>query len=413
MKSKQIPLPVLGVDVLSDETAMSDKVVREAANVDLGRSGAFSRRDGYARVVSGDDFHSLEYLPQRGWTVVARRDRLYRLNLTTYELTLLASLDSAHPLRYTEYNGNFYFSSRTTSGWVPAGDTVPRRVGVPTPYVAPSLSAGNGSLPAGTYGLVITLEDSRGEEGGATPVQTIELTAAGGILMANLPQVSGWAVNAYLTSADGEILYHGARFPAVFSTYLLTQPANGRVCSTQFLTPLPAGEFLCWHAGRLYTALGDSLAFSQPMRPHLSDAAHDRIPFQAISFIESVGTGIFVGDSRGVWFLAGEDPSKFALRRASAATAVHGSSILAQGRHFPEKKAPADEPVALWLSDVGYLLGRSDGQVVELEPDRIRIPSPLAGRSAFLLRKGIKQVVTPVNSVAVKVSGAAHDSATS
>lgn len=413
MKSKQIPLPVLGVDVLSDETAMGDRVVREAANVDLGRSGVFSRREGYTRVVTGDDFHSLAYLPQRGWTVVARRDRLYRLDPVSYDLTLLASLDSAHPLRYAEYNGNFYFSSRTTCGWVPAGETVPQRTGVPTPYVSPGLSLGNGALPAGTYGAVITLEDARGEEGGATAVQTIELPAAGGILLSGLPQLAGWAVNAYLTSADGEVLYHAARFPAVFSSYLLTQPAVGRVCSTQFLTPLPAGEFLCWHAGRLYTAIGDALAFSQPMRPHLSDPAHDRIPFQAISFIESVGSGIFVGDARGVWFLAGEDPSKFAMRRVSPAQAVHGSSVLAEGRHFPEKKAPADEPVALWLSAVGYMLGRSDGQVVELEPDRVRIPSPLTGRSAFLLRKGMKQVVTPVNSVAVKVSGAAHDSATS
>lgn len=221
----------------------------------------------------------------------------------------------------------------------------------------------------------------------------------------------GWAVFVYITSADGDVLRYAAELPAVFPTYVVAETAQGGQLDTRFLTPLPAGDFICWHNGRLYTAKNGALYFSEAMRPHLHNPAHNVIPFSGhIAFVESVGDGLYVGDSRGVWFLSGNDPAKFEQRRVSSCRAVVRSSIMVPPEHFPPKQVPVDSPVAVWLSTSGYVVGMPGGTTVELQPDRLKVPSGLVGRSAFLLREGRKQVVTPVNSTSTATFGTAVDS---
>ena len=409
-QTKPYPLPIIGVDILSNETALVKGAVRSAVNVDIDRAGRFKRRVGYTRRIDASGMHSLYYAAQKGWMLVAHNAELFRLNTSTYELTSLATLNSADKLAYTEYNGNLYFTNKTTIGWVPSDSTTARPVGVPTP-TTPTLSSALGGLLPGKYGVSITFIDDRGEESGATELQVIDLPDGGGIQLSNLPQRMGWTISVYITSADGDVLRRAVSFPAVFPTYVVTDTAQGGPLSTRFLAPLPPGDFICWHSGRLYTAKDGTLYFSEAMRPHLYNPAHNVIPFSGyISFVESVIDGIYVGDSRGVWFLSGTDPVKFEQRRVTSCRAVAHSSIVVPPEHFNPKQIPAESPVAVWLSTSGYVVGMPGGVVVELQPDRLRIPNRLVGRSAFLLRDGCKQIITLVNSTSTEVFGAAVDS---
>lgn len=411
-KNKPFPLPVAGIDLLSDETALLKGAVRSAVNVDIGREGRFQRRSGYARHVAQPGMHSLFYAAQKGWTLVARDSTLYRLDMDSYAQTTLATLNSSDMVMYTEYNGNLYFTNRTTLGWVPSDSTTARTVGVPVP-TTPTLSAADGGLTPGKYGAVITFTDDRGEEGGASELQVIDLSAGGGIRLSNLPQRIGWTLSAYVTSADGDVLRRAASFPAVFPTYVVADPSQGGEVDTQFLIPLPPGDTVRWHNGRLFTAKDGALCFSEPLRPHLHNPAHGVIPFSGhIAFVESVGDGIYVGDSRGVWFLSGNDPVKFEFARVSANRAVTRSSIMASPKHFDSRLVDTEVPVAVWLSTAGYVVGMPGGRVVELQPERVVVPPGLTGRSVFLLRNGRKQVITPVNSVSTSTAalGTAVDS---
>ena len=128
-QTKPYPLPITGVDVLSSETALAKGAVRSAVNVDIGRAGRFKRRAGYTRRMATPGMHSLYYAAQKGWTLVARDAELFQLNTSTYGLTSLAALNSADKLAYTEYNGNLYFTNKTTIGWVPSDSTMARPVG--------------------------------------------------------------------------------------------------------------------------------------------------------------------------------------------------------------------------------------------------------------------------------------------
>lgn len=396
---KNLPLPAAGVDLLSEETALIAGAVRSAINVDISRGGHFSRRAGCTRRVAVPGLHSLFYSVQRGWTFVGRDALLNRMDTTTYEMTPMYNLGSAHLIDYTEYNGNVYFTNRTAIGWVPLGSTAARQVGVPKPPAPELVAVSQGPLLPGKYAVAITLLDDRGEEGPASDVGIVNLPEGGGIRLQGLPQNIGWSVGVYITSADGDVLRQAALVPAVFPTYLVATDAEGQILDTQHLVQLPPGNFIRWHNGRLLVARGAELLLSEPMRPHLHNPAHGVIPFTGVvAFVESVADGLFVGDANGVWFLSGTDPSRFEQRLVSRCRAVPRSSLMMAPEHLPQDRVQTDQPVAVWLSTSGYVVGMPGGRTVELQPERVKVPPGLVGRSAYLFRSGRKQIVTPVNS---------------
>lgn len=406
-KTLPYPLPTLGVDVLSHETAVPKGAVRNATNVDIDRTGGFSRRDGYARVAASPGMHSVFYAAQKRWILVAKGSVLYRLDGTTYEITPLFDLNSADKVAYTEYNGNIYFANRTTIGWIPNDSADARAVGVPTPD-APTLSEALGGLTPGKYGVVVSLVDERGEESGASMFGTVQLPTGGGIRMSGLPQITGFQVNVFITAPDGDILRRAATFPAVFPSYVVAETPQGAQPDTQYLVPMPAGRIVQHHNGRLFTALGNVLHFSEPLRPHLHNPAYGVIVFSGdITFVESVSDGVFVADSRGVWFLSATDPTKFEQRRVSQHRAVALSSVLVPANYFEEDTIKTNAPAAVWLSTAGYIAGVSGGMCVELNADRVKLASGLSGSTTFLLREGRKQLVTAVNSTSTAVYGTA------
>ena len=408
-KTLPFPLPVLGVDELSHETSLPRGAVRSMTNIDVGRTGKMRLRPGFVRSISAPA-HSIRYMPQRGITLVGKGNALYQLDTSSMATTLVAMLNSGHPLEYIEYNGHVYASNRTSLVWLPADANTWRTVGVPVPD-APTVAASlTGDLPSGRYGVTITKLDDRGEESGSATVQFVDLPNGGGIQLSNLPVFSG-SVAIYLTAANDENLRVSETIPAVFSTYLASLYPQGRPLETFSMVPLPPGDFIRWHNGRLYTAVYDTLRWTEALRAHVHDASADLMKFSGfISFIEPVVDGIYVGDSRGVWFLKGGDPDEFAPVRVSPCRAVARSSISVPPEHFNPKQVQTSYPCAVWLSTSGYVVGTAGGTAIELHADRIRVPGGLVGRSLFFYSEGRKQIVTPVNSNTTAAYGLAADS---
>ena len=411
-KTVKNPLPALGVDLLSNETALISGTVREAVNVDIGRAGVYKRRAGQTLRVSGNDFHSIWLSQQRNIIFVGKGNKINQFDPTDHSLVELGTLNSGDPVSYTEYNGNVYWTNKSTLQWLPADAVSIRAVGVPVPEYNPSLVPATGNLLPGKYGVRITYIDDRGEEGGATDLQIIDLPGGGGIALNGLPTMHpSWQIRVYTTEPNSSRLRITATFPAVFPMYTISTSADGSDCDTIGMKPMPSGEFITWLAGRLYIARGNTLYFSEAGRPHLHTPAHNYIQFSGlITFIESVSDGIYVGDSRGVWFLSGNDPVKFEQILVNINRAIRRSGVKIPAGNLPEKKVPSPNPVAVWLSTVGYVAGMDGGVTVELQPERVKVPAGLIGRTVYLFRDGIKQVITPVNSTSTVAFGTAVDS---
>ncbi len=406
MKTPVIPLPSMGVDLLSDLTAMKRGTVRVAENVDINVSGTFKRRDGFTTVVPGTDFHST-YADDRG-VLVGKGTALFAMD-EEYEASFLADMGEG-PYDFTVFNGHTYVVSRSAFKWLPSDGAPIRDVGVRLDQI-PTLEAhATGSFAPGEYAVSISKVDARGEESGAKFLGVVTIT--NGLRLTNLA-TGGYRYRVYVTPQNGDVMYLAAEFDAVFSQYIVASVQDGQPRTTQHLAPMPPGDFVRGHGGRLYVAKDDTLYFSEPLRPHLTDPRHGFIQFVGqVRFFEPVADGIFVGDDRGIWWLPGMDPTKFELRKVSAIRAVRRSSVLVPDSNLPGDVRSQEYDAAVWLSTAGYAVGRPGGSVTHLHPDKVALAADLEGRSVYLVRDGVKQVVTLIAATkeATQAFGVALDS---
>ncbi len=63
-------------------------------------------------------------------------------------------------------------------------------------------------------------------------------------------------------------------------------------------------------------------------------------------------------------------------------------------------------PVAVWLSNVGLVIGRADGSVVAPQSDRMTLEAAGVGSPAFIQQKGLSQLVFLVESMTIGANGA-------
>lgn len=391
--STPIPLPRLGVDLLSDETQMPSGTVRSAVNVDIDKQGQFKRRDGYTDSgLSGEFVGDLH--PWQGRLIAYRNGELVSIDTNTMDFVVLGDLAGPPPHSFTEYNGALYVCTKSAVWILRENADAVALSGSRLPDALPNIAANpSGALTPGKYMAAISMLDERGEESQALMLGQIDVQA--GLMLAGLVVAPGCKWRLYLTPPDGDVLYLSEEFDAVFSQYAVGTYPAGKQCETLHMEPLPGGSCIRADAGRIYVARGDTLWFSEPLRPHLVAARHNFVRFVgAIGFVEFVDGGCYVADDRGVWWLAGSDPTEWRMALASDAVAVANSSIVLPSYRVGALQSRATTDCAVWLSANGYMVGAAGGQVAALHPERIRIAPGHVGRSIFLTRDGINQIIT-------------------
>lgn len=398
-----IPLPILGIDMLSDETELPSGTARSVVNVDLGTT-TMKRREGYDIVLQGTaDMTGIHTYGRRVFMGLGAD--LVELDPDTYQTTPLCDMGSVDPIDFHEYNDALYACGPRALWRIRSGQE-PKPVGVRIPSLPAAVPIGFGTLTPGRYGVAVSLVDDEGEESPASMLGYLQLTA--GLRLEDLPVLPGSKWRVYVTPPDGDVLYLAEEFDALLSQHAVTVYPHGAPCSTLHLLPMPPGDFFRGYAGRTYVAKGDTLWFSEALRPHLMAPRANFVRFNGrIRFVEVMAGGAYVADDAGVWWMGGADPTAWTKRAASKALALRRSSLQLLGEHFG-----ATGDVVLWLSAQGYFLGTADGTVRQLQPGRIAIDPSTEGRSVFLMRDGFKQVITLTATPSAKVFGLAIDSAT-
>lgn len=404
---------IVGVNQLADETALATReemFVREANNVDIDIEGNVSRRAGAVLEASGSGYHSL-YSSNRGWLMVCLKDKLGVYDPVSQTFTPLAQMAASQYVSYAELNGNLYASSPTFNCVFGRSTTDAKMIGVPLPDVTPEFSATAGGLEPGTYAVTFTVIDPDGEESGTGPVVEVELPDGGGIVGTMFTVMSGYKYRVYMTTANGETLREAVEFDADTTTILIIEATHGRECRTHGLEPPPYGHIIRAHGSRLLIASSGYLYFTEAFRPHLISPTGYIQTNGFVTMVESVDGGVFVGDSRGVTFYQGDDPTDWKLKDASAERSIYGTSIVLSGDFFRGELRNFDS-IAVWLTQSGYQLGLPNGEVIRLNADQIRTPAYSRGCTAAIIRDGRKQLVTPVNSNVLAGASVALDSTT-
>jgi len=406
---------IVGLNQLADETAMANEeemYVREAMNVDIDSTGNVSRREGYELLITGSGFHSL-YSTSRGVLMACQRGNLGYIDLFNNAFVSLLAMGNTFRTSYTEMNGNLYVCNSDFSCMFKNSllDTA-YPIGVPLPTVRPQFDAdlSEGALPAGRYGITYTVVSADGEESGLGETVEVELTSQGSILMSFLTIIPGYGYRVYMTTTNGDELYQAAEFDADRTFYNVMELKIGRQPDTKHLEPPPYGHIIEAFNSRLLIGSTNFVYFTEAFRPHLHDSAHGFVPIvKAASMIRSVGDGVFIGDDRGVHYYKSKDPESWTVGQASPYKVIYGTDIIVPGTHFRGPIAEFDE-VVVWLSGVGYQIGLPTGEVISANAGQVKLPPYVLGSTAFVIRDGRKQLISPVNSNLLAGAGVALDS---
>lgn len=407
MKTLKLPALMLGTDVLTAETSLSGGAVRSAQNITTTDDGAFSRRPSAVLATPYSGLHSLWASPS-GMLYAAAGTDLLRIDAATGGISVLwTGLPYDERVSFCDVNGETYVAAPGVLRKIDVAGTV-RVPGIRDLLGdRPTLSTTTGSLLPGTYGVGYTLVNAAGEESAMSSISWISLSSPGGILAGQLAYTGEVvAYRLYATPPNGERLYLNREVPVgqTMSITDATQQQDGEL--RRHRSPMPGGRIVRYHRGRLYVAQGSAVFVSDPYA-QFYDIYGGWLQFDhEVTLLEPVLGGIYVGTTKEVVFLDGTDPESFKLAVVSPRGAYPGTGCQLPADWLDGRMAPdrAHPPVA-WLSDVGMVVGLPDGNVQAPQAERIRMTAA-SGSVATFVQNGLRQVLFPLESMAIGVGGA-------
>ena len=265
--------------------------------------------------------------------------------------------------------------------------------GVPVP---PSLGAAtpiSGDLFPGDYQYQLTyVRLSDGLEGGPLYSNPFPVPD-GGIFLSGLPVEDGYKINVYLTSHNaGEGFLAGSTTNGVFS-YIGTNDALTLPCRTDYLEPAPVGTVTAFWRGRVLIADGNTLWTSRTHQYELFDLRRDfkRFP-SAITMIQPVDDGLYVGTVDMLYFLSGIEFDKLQQVQVLRGAVVLGSGVSVHGKWIKVGDGVGSGEAMICIVD-GYLVaGFGGGQVVKMTEGRYRTTATEVW-ATFRVIDGIPQYV--------------------
>jgi len=407
-----------GVNNVFREDSVPTSQLRSAQNIDLLPDGKVRRRSGYLRRLGLSDGRSAASF--QGRIILADGGDLLKIDPTDFSSEVLGSIPSNVRPDYTELNGALYIAAEGAEG---------RKISLAGRYEAwapehplgqPGLAAvaGLGSLPGGTYQIAVTfLRD--GEESGAARAETIQLPPAGGaIQLSNIPQPSDphtSAVRIYMTNTDGQILYQERDIPvqALGASVTIQSLPTGKQLETQFMEPVPSGQAVSSYNGRLLSAVGEVLYYSQALRYGLCNIAQDYFQFASrITMIQPVAHGVYVATEATTYFLTGPTPEEFQLNTIADYGAIEGTNCLVPASAFPFQNMETGNVAVWWSKSGGMVLGMANGQIQYIRDGELSIPDHARGVTMLREEDGVRQLLSVLQEPKSSMGGmAAKDEA--
>ena len=353
--------------------------LRNAVNVDLTAAGTLQRRKGSTLAQAGANCHSLWSDGEQAFYVDG--DTLYQYPRTAMRSGLV-------PGRRVSWcktpTGDVIWSNGTVLERIRAGVSAP--LGLPVPNPAPIVTASNGGgLSAGVYQVAITTTNAAGEESGATwPIQ-VAVPEGGRIEASGLP---GTLTNLYVSPLNGDTPYLATTTSS--SSYTIPiMGALGQSLQTLGLRPMPAGEIVREHGGRLLVVSGSTLYYSEPFGYGLHDPLRGRIPFGGrITLLAPVEGGCYVGTETETFWLPGGDIEK---------TEVVG--LLPYGAVPGTDTALENETGVAWMSTRGLIVADAQGQAKNVQEDTVAVGPAQIGATLYREQDGMRQLVASLSGL--------------
>lgn len=403
---------VRGQNNLSEEARLAYESFRASANIDVTDTGGIRRRVGYQRVVSVPGARGLWSNRHRAFYAVAQN--LYSFDGQNSVL-LHTGLHPHNPLAYCAIEPTVYVTDGA-SGYAISPVGVVRRWSPPEPARQPVATAlSYGGLTAGRYMVAVTHAYAGGTESGTSSSTVVDVPDGGGIQLADFPvPPSDVNFRVYVSNANGtELFFYGAVPPTVLTVDITSRPL-GRKLTTMFKSSLPAGQHLGYFQGRLYSASGNLMYWSEPMTYGLTDLSRNYVmlssPFTMIAGLPEGAGGMFVASEHRTLFLRGNNPAQFEQIEAYPYGVVSGTLTYVAASMLGMEGESHSLPV--WMSRNGvFCVGMPNGKVSPVNEATFAAAVGNSGASMFRMQRGVPQVVTSMSGALEANSFAVADTA--
>ena len=411
MENVQFGSALLGMNNVSQETALPGGAMRDILNFDVTSEGHLTSRAGARRLSTAQSLHSLWSPRSHNFGLYAQGSDLRKLvtqGVSMQATTILQNLAISERVKFYEYADEVFFTNGTDLGVVTDGGA--RRIGLLEPVNAPTASEYVGSLPAGRYGVAYSYISTTGEESALSLAVFIEATGGIAVDLPNLYPENIASVRIYATLTNGDLLYMAQDVPVGTLVARVQDDQRSKLATTQFMSRMTGGDDISVSNGVLFVSNGKTLRFSEPFNYGLTDKKTGFVSFGSnILFHEPVSDGLYVGTEDGVYFLSGSSPKDFTQRLVGSAPVV-SDSICVPASLVSVDPAPADSLVAVWLGVNGFVLGYSGGQVANVQTSNMTLGQHGLGTLVNVTANGVKKVISLVEVATTKSHESASDS---
>ena len=266
------------------------RFVPDAVNVDLTDAGSFQCRPGYTRIGTDELCRGLVGQGMHGYYAAGTDLKLLDVAGNS---RVIGSVASAHAPVCSAVTPLGVVMSDTFSLQLLVGDQV-SRLAPPAPNPLPGVAATNGTLIAGAYGVLFVHEDAAGRRSAPTMPVYVSLPANAGLTVTSAARP--YTLGVYVSSPDGDVFYRAGQLAPSATTLIVSSVAlDGEAMMFEPMDLLPAGDVLCYHKGRLYSAVDGMLCYSQPYQFGLFRPAADFVSFDMpVAVMASVDEGLFI-----------------------------------------------------------------------------------------------------------------------
>jgi hypothetical protein len=312
---------------------------------------------------------------------------------------LVTGITPSSVLAALSLDGRQYWSNGFESGVIEANSN--RSFGLNAPN-APVVTQLGGNLPAGTYSFAISYVRNSGLEGGLSNETVITSNTTVGFsisIPASHPESDVTHVNVYVSSADGRTLFLLATtllgsVPIVFDD--VTRRIGIEGARLAGVGKPPSFQCIDEYNGRVLVGSGEYLYYSKPYAYEHFDLRYGYTPMEGhVECIAAVEGGVFIGTSKNILFLAGNDIAEASVQVKAKYGVLSG--FIPQRLESKELGADVGQAGVVILSNRGYTLCLDGGGFANVTDGVAKFPAnPVNGSGVVRRLNGVVHIVSTV-----------------
>lgn len=356
-----------GINNVLPEKRRSGSDLTRALNVDIGLTGDITRRGGYTEESA---LCHKNIWQADGFKLATCGSVLTAIHPNGDRHVIHPALGPERVWYCNLPDGRTTYTNGLIQGVTDGLTNAERSVPAPGSLGAPGMAFG--LLHPGQYRYHLThvrLADRL--EGPALSSQPVAIEH-GGLRLDGLAQRDGHETHVYLSGPDGEGAYLAGVATGNSFEYTGNNAALVLPCRTLGAQPFPVGTITAFWRGRVLVAQGDVLWASRSAMPHLSDWRDFKPMGAAITVIQPVDDGIYVGTAKDLIFLAGTTWDQLAYVPTRRGPVVPGSGVTAPGDRIKLGDGAGNGTAMLCIAGGEIVAGFGSGQTTSLTDGRYR-----------------------------------------